>query len=1237
MKTTIYAILLGFFLYGNQADCQTGFPKSSIEKHAGQPGINFPDNRAVLYEQLSQPSTEGAIPSQMFLDYPTYTCQGADDFFVPEGMPWEIESLFFSGVFLEGQPVGLVEVANIYFYGDAGNMPGTEVAAFYETPVVLTPDGNLDVTLPSHVVLPQGRYWLSVQPVMSFANSGQWNWARQVQPTINGEFHWQNPGGGFGYPGTETWQMASEIPWPGPNEDLNLSFGIYGFISGVPSVITHLSCYEPYAGQNIRVYGEGFGGFAEGCAIDIDGVQYVDEITYWSENEIFFDLPFLDGMSTAMFSVVTEFTAFSNPVEIVIYQPTEVYFLNINENDILSGDSLFISVAAEIDQDMIVRTVFLYRPEGSTDWNFIGVDTVGAAPHYSTIYPIGTGDGWGIWWDYRDIEDDQAISINAYMQTIFGQWLTGEILVTIDTKPLAPVFIPDGSKLDGGLAILKDSLVFNIEAKNEDTETIEFNWQPWFGPSPGWWDIDRGLDSINQMDIAFLDKEGDTVSHMACGPCAMATCLKWLARQYPNSDIGNMTTDSLARKIARDAGTDSTGTSSANLEKAVEDALKNDEGITDDFEITTTYNKTSSNKAGTGSHNVSDDIASGLRDSSDVVLLIYQKTNGGDTLGHYVTASSYHSQIHYGWQGDIEFAIQTSHVGFMDPATGQRTDKKIGWDSNPPTIEDYDLHPDSSSGTAWVHSVTTIKPKKDKRNNNTLIASFPVNGAGNYSLKLACADLPEGNNIIGVFGVNGLGDRAMGSYIRCVNGQYELVPYFTADRDTCITEFPINFTDLSMHPDSIKTWQWNFGDGAKGTSDERNPSYIYDGTGVFDVSLIVSDGHTSDTIARPGFIHIVDAVEQSILKLQGWSGLSSFVAPVEPNIQNILSDTYDDLAIMQNFHGVIWPAEDINTLENWDTKSGYKVKFTENVTINLRGITAADQSVDLLAGWNILPVLSQCPMLTQEIQDQLGSSLVMIKEIAGYLAFWPEFGVSTLSHLAPGTAYMIMLSEEGTFTFPDCDKSSFEDPVIAVDAANPWNEVVPSPNSHLICLLSETLKSFQIGDVIGVFDPRDKCIGLSEIKDMRQNLLLVAFGDDPTSFSQGGLIEGLPLSFRAFISNRNEIIKLIPEYDGSLPDAGTFKTNGLSVVKNLNFSLTVPMNGFNQRINIFPNPANGTFNIHGNVSKVKIQVFNVFGEAIINHKTMLPDKIDISGQPVGVYFIKIVSEHGNYFEKLIVE
>jgi PKD repeat protein len=65
----------------------------------------------------------------------------------------------------------------------------------------------------------------------------------------------------------------------------------------------------------------------------------------------------------------------------------------------------------------------------------------------------------------------------------------------------------------------------------------------------------------------------------------------------------------------------------------------------------------------------------------------------------------------------------------------------------------------------------------------------------------------------------------------------------------------IGFTDLTWgNPIS---WQWTFPGGTPSFSSDQNPpAILYTDTGLFDVSLTVSDGTYTETITKPGYINV---------------------------------------------------------------------------------------------------------------------------------------------------------------------------------------------------------------------------------------------------------------------------------------------------------------------------------------------------------------------------------------------
>jgi hypothetical protein len=68
----------------------------------------------------------------------------------------------------------------------------------------------------------------------------------------------------------------------------------------------------------------------------------------------------------------------------------------------------------------------------------------------------------------------------------------------------------------------------------------------------------------------------------------------------------------------------------------------------------------------------------------------------------------------------------------------------------------------------------------------------------------------------------------------------------------------VQFTDLSVAQNTtITSWKWDFdNDGAIDVTD-RNPSWTYNETGTYTVSLTVSNGHISDTMTKDSYITVL--------------------------------------------------------------------------------------------------------------------------------------------------------------------------------------------------------------------------------------------------------------------------------------------------------------------------------------------------------------------------------------------
>ncbi|MEO6819027.1 MAG: PKD domain-containing protein [Ginsengibacter sp.] len=87
---------------------------------------------------------------------------------------------------------------------------------------------------------------------------------------------------------------------------------------------------------------------------------------------------------------------------------------------------------------------------------------------------------------------------------------------------------------------------------------------------------------------------------------------------------------------------------------------------------------------------------------------------------------------------------------------------------------------------------------------------------------------------------------------------------FKATPLNACAKVPIFFFDLSTNIGDSTSWNWDFGDG--GTSIIKNPEYIYQDTGRFDIKLVVRNNGCADSIIFKKYIHIDPPIAAFIYK-----------------------------------------------------------------------------------------------------------------------------------------------------------------------------------------------------------------------------------------------------------------------------------------------------------------------------------------------------------------------------------
>jgi len=380
----------------------------------------------------------------------------------------------------------------------------------------------------------------------------------------------------------------------------------------------------------------------------------------------------------------------------------------------------------------------------------------------------------------------------------------------------------------------------------------------------------------------------------------------------------------------------------------------------------------------------------------------------------------------------------------------------------------------------------------------------------------------------------------------------------------------------------------------------------------------------------------------------GWSGISGYIEPLNGNLAYLFEDHQNNLVILSNFNGMYFPSQGINTLNAWGYSSGYQVKASEEFDLRLRGWEIENTSLELDAGWHILPVISSCYVT---VDGGLGddTNIQIVKEIAGTNIFWPEYGINTIGDLLPGRAYYMLLNGLSNIQFPECGTKSTGKTNMGPKTVNLtcWDDPPATAQSHVVLVPREFLSEFKLtnGDYLGGFTSTGICAALMQIGSSDQNHCLTLFGDDPLTSSQDGFIEGEPITIRLFHAATGKETGLTIVFDPDFPNQGYFTGHGISKIKIGSTEIGSPGFADKNNFTIFPNPAKETVTVawtQENPKSVNIIICNSFGQMVAN-KYYHAEKsgqqqctMDVSNFEQGTYFVKMKSGQQTGIKKLMM-
>jgi uncharacterized protein (TIGR02145 family)/uncharacterized repeat protein (TIGR02543 family) len=189
--------------------------------------------------------------------------------------------------------------------------------------------------------------------------------------------------------------------------------------------------------------------------------------------------------------------------------------------------------------------------------------------------------------------------------------------------------------------------------------------------------------------------------------------------------------------------------------------------------------------------------------------------------------------------------------------------------------------------------------------------------------------------------------------------------------------------------------------------------------------------------------------QQSINLNQGWTGISSYLDPANPVVADLMSAIEEQLIILRDFDGNYYQPTSKNTLINWDANQGYFIKMASGGDLVIEGFYPLSRQFDLQTGWNLIPVLSDVPVLIEDYLFDHLDKVEIVTEVAGINVFWQEMNINTLEMLIPGKAYLVKaLAPFSLFQLPEVVTSVVTD--ITANTATCGGEVLNEGSSSVI-------------------------------------------------------------------------------------------------------------------------------------------------------------------------------------------
>jgi len=330
---------------------------------------------------------------------------------------------------------------------------------------------------------------------------------------------------------------------------------------------------------------------------------------------------------------------------------------------------------------------------------------------------------------------------------------------------------------------------------------------------------------------------------------------------------------------------------------------------------------------------------------------------------------------------------------------------------------------------------------------------------------------------------------------------------------------------------------WNYSNGEEFST---NANYLtsFNGYGVPNTGFYANNGMSAVGSFSTDLNHTIQINE-------GWSIISTYINPINPDMVNLMSPIVDDnnLLIIKNGVGAVyWPSFNLNTIGDISVGEGYQIKVNNNDNLTFSGeLIPHDFNMQLSEGWSIISYLHQEPFNTVDMMSSIVENIDIIKNGVGAV-YWPSFNLNTIGDMIPGEGYQIKMSAASTFSYPSSGGAARYGDVY-VERPIHFEEPANTGNNMIIGLpLTSWESTPSIGDEIAAYGKDGELIGSTTFQG--DHIALTVWGDDLTTDKKDGISEGEYISFKLWNSQTGVEQALEVRWSQGV---GFYTTDGISI------------------------------------------------------------------------------------------